>query len=308
MAGPILLTGSHRSGTTWVGRVLGLSGEVAGVHEPFNPGHRLSWLREPPEQWFQYVDEQNAARYRPSIEALVARREPVALHARSVRSPRDAAQNVRELGRSLVWRVQRRRLLMKDPIAFFAAPWLAGEFGMGVVVLIRHPAAFAGSLKKLGWTFDFTNFTAQPRLMDRWLSPFAAEIEAAAANPPDIIDQAILLWRGINSVALQYGAQHRDWAVLRYEDLAADPLGRFPDLYHRLGLAWSADVANKLTALTSSTNAGEVAAKDCMTVRRDARAAMWTWHQRLDPGEIDRIRDGTDDVAADLYPPADWTR
>ena len=34
---PILVTGAHRSGTTWVGKMLALAPGVAYVHEPFNP-------------------------------------------------------------------------------------------------------------------------------------------------------------------------------------------------------------------------------------------------------------------------------
>jgi hypothetical protein len=34
---PILVTGAHRSGTTWVGRMLALVPGVEYIHEPFNP-------------------------------------------------------------------------------------------------------------------------------------------------------------------------------------------------------------------------------------------------------------------------------
>jgi len=38
---PILVTGSHRSGTTWAGRVLAFSPTPLGyIWEPFNPRHR----------------------------------------------------------------------------------------------------------------------------------------------------------------------------------------------------------------------------------------------------------------------------
>jgi len=37
MAAPVLVTGAPRSGTTWVGRTLTLSGELGELYEPFNP-------------------------------------------------------------------------------------------------------------------------------------------------------------------------------------------------------------------------------------------------------------------------------
>jgi len=36
MRKPILVTGSHRSGTTWAGRSLVLAPNTAYIHEPFN--------------------------------------------------------------------------------------------------------------------------------------------------------------------------------------------------------------------------------------------------------------------------------
>ena len=37
---PILVTGSHRSGTTWVGKMLAATGSVGYIHEPFNLKNR----------------------------------------------------------------------------------------------------------------------------------------------------------------------------------------------------------------------------------------------------------------------------
>ena len=35
-ARPILVTGSHRSGSTWLGQMIGASDAVGYIHEPFN--------------------------------------------------------------------------------------------------------------------------------------------------------------------------------------------------------------------------------------------------------------------------------
>ena len=233
---PILVTGSHRSGTTWVGRLLALADGVAHIHEPLNPVNRLSWLDVPPEHWFQHIDEVNEKRYRPAFERLIALRPPLGQHLATVRSPRNLAANVRELGQVIRWRANHARPVVKDPIALFSAEWLASTFDMQVVLLIRHPAAFAGSLKRNGWTFDFANFTSQPRLVGTYLASFADEIEAATERPLDLVDQAILLWRCINSVVLRYRDEHPDWQVWRYEDLAADPLAGTRVLYEALDL------------------------------------------------------------------------
>jgi hypothetical protein len=205
-------------------------------------------------------------------------------------------------------RARRRdcRPLLKDPIAFFSAEWITATFDVDVVVLIRHPAAFASSLKRLGWTFDFRNLTEQADLLNGLLHPFRAELLAATRRDLDIIDQAILLWRVINATALGYRQRHPAWHVIRYEDLAADPATGMRALYRDLGLHWSPLVAAGVARYTGRDNLGEVAPGDRGGVARHSRAAMWTWTQRLTTDEVSRIRSGTSDVADHLYSAEDW--
>ena len=105
---------------------------------------------------------------------------------------------------------------------------------MPVVVLLRHPVAFASSLRRLYWRFDFRNWLDQPLLMRDWLGPFEAEIREQAERPADVIEQAGLLWNVICSVADQFREQHQDWIFLRHEDLSMDPMGGFQELFERL--------------------------------------------------------------------------
>ncbi len=65
--------------------------------------------------------------------------------ARCLPSPRNALRAVRAYPRTRV--EAGARPLLKDPIAVLSAPWLERTFGMQVVFSVRHPAAFAASLK-----------------------------------------------------------------------------------------------------------------------------------------------------------------
>ena len=101
------------------------------------------------------------------------------------------------------WRFARNRRrravpLLKDPIAVFSAEWLADTFSARPVLLVRHPAAFAASIKRLRLRHPFGDFLAQPLMMRDWLSPYAAELERFAAREQEIVDQAILLWNVIH--------------------------------------------------------------------------------------------------------------
>ena len=139
----------------------------------------------------------------------------------------------------LAYRLRGVRPLLKDPIAVFSAEWLAETFGAQVVVLIRHPAAFADSLNRAGWNYDFSNFLRQPLLMERYLYRFADEIRAAAAQPMDILDQASLLWRAIYHTVYEYQQAHPAWYFVRHEDLSLDPIAEFRRLFGYLDLPFS---------------------------------------------------------------------
>lgn len=304
---PILVTGSHRSGTTWVGESLTAPGSVAHVHEPLNPANRLSWLGTPPAHAFVHIPVGERGRFGHGFDRIVALRPPMVPQLRSVRTPRNLAANGRELWRSARWRRQDARVLVKDPLMVMSAEWFADRYDAEVVVLVRHPAAFAGSLQRLGWTFDFGDFTCQPALMDGCLRPFAAEIERAAAAPPDVIDQAVLLWRCINHVVRGYESAHPEWTVVRYEDIAADPLAAMRRLHERVGLTWDAAARARVEALSRADNPAEADRRRPRDVRRDSAAAMWTWTRRLDAVDIARVRRGTADVADRYYGPEDWS-
>ncbi|MFN2389931.1 MAG: sulfotransferase, partial [Actinomycetota bacterium] len=139
-ARPILVTGSHRSGTTWVGKMLSASGQTAYLHEPFNPRRRPGWTGNRIPYWFLYVTPANERYYVPVVEDLLALRYPWQSGLSDIRSFRHAALYAVDGARSVRYRLRRARPLVKDPIALFSAPWLADRFDAQVVIMVRHPA------------------------------------------------------------------------------------------------------------------------------------------------------------------------
>ena len=65
---PILVTGAHRSGTTWVGKMLALAPGVAYVHEPFSPRAPKGLSPAGFERYFTVVTSANERRYRDGVK------------------------------------------------------------------------------------------------------------------------------------------------------------------------------------------------------------------------------------------------
>lgn len=296
----MLVTGSNRSGTTWVGRMLCLSRELSYVHEPFNPGISPRWLPAPIPHRNLYICPETEAGYVAAVGRVMERRFPWREQLGDVRSAADAARLARAATSSRLARGGGRGTLMKDPIAVFSAEWLADRFGMDVLVMVRGPLAFASSIKRLGWAFDFSNWSRQDLLMRDHLSEFADEIRRAAQEPPELVDQAILTWNATYAYVDRMRQAHPTWHVVSYEGLAADPIGGFRSLYGSLGLRFDAQVAGEIGRHSASGNPRDVPASDKGGIRRDSRAALDTWRARLTASEADLITRRTASVASRL--------
>jgi hypothetical protein len=275
------------------------------IHEPFNPDAFAPGICEARfEREFTYVCAENADLYRRALERCLRFRYGFRKGLAAVRSRKSAARLGRDFGRFTTSRLRKARPLMKDPHAVFSADWLARSFDMDVVVLIRHPAAFVGSIKKLHWAFRFEQLLEQPLLMQHHLGRFHDEMEALVTEPADIVDQGILLWKLIHHVVAKHRESHPDWIFVRHEDLSRDPIPAFRELFRGLELDYTGAVQRDIADFSGSNNPSEQHAGN--QIRRDSRSNIWNWKKRLLPEEIERIREGTGEIAAHFYGEEDW--
>ena len=297
--GPILVTGSHRSGSTWVGKMLALSPFVAYIDEVFNPdpGHPLS-DRGTFKHAYTYITEENEDRYFEGInDVLRFRFGPRARRFGGLLPSR------RFFYRWTVGAFSLPRPLLKDPIAAMSAEWLADRFGMEVVVLVRHPAAFAASLLRMGWRFDFSVFARQERLMEDWLYPFEDRIRRP---PTDPIDEAALAWLCVYHVLDGYVQRHPEWIVKRHEELASAPGREFAEVYERLGMRFTGRIARRIEAHTARSNPVSAPGNVEHHLHRDSQALVKQWKRTLSADDVGRIRDTVDVLACKYYTEEDW--
>jgi hypothetical protein len=207
---------------------------------------------------------------------------------------------------SLEARLRGKRPLNKDPIALFSADWLARRFNLQVIVLVRHPAAFTSSLKRLDWWFKFSNWLEQDRLMRDLLPQYQEPIRKYLAGPKDLVEQAILMWNCMYSAAEHFRKDHPDWIFLRQEQLAADPVGEFQALYRQCGLTWNAQAERIILSHSSSENVRAASPNRPTMIKRDSRATIRSWEKGLDENEVLRIREGTRAISDRYYGEEYW--
>jgi hypothetical protein len=301
---PILVTGAHRTGTTWVGKMLAASPQAAYISEPLNVWHRPGVLRAPVSKWYTLICTENEAQYLPAFRDMLGFRYGLWHEMRSLTSRKDFLRMGRDFSIFLRGRLLRQRPLIKDPFAVFSAPWFAERLGCRVVITVRHPAAFASSLKRLNWPFNFRDLLEQPLLMQNWLDVDRAEMESVPSD--DIIGQAALLWRMVYRVVARMMKLHPSFIVVRHEDLSLDPVPGYRDLYAALDLDFTPQVETTILNASSSENPAELSKKKVHAVKLDSRANLDNWKKRLSADEITRIRRMTGKTANLFYSDEEW--
>jgi hypothetical protein len=267
---PLLVTGSHRSGSTWIGKVLESSNAFLYLDEPTSLNDIPNSLPEI-QYWFQHI--------RSSDHYLI--------------------KQLQSLNNDALRR--HKRALFKDPLAFFSIDIFIQKLQADILISIRHPAAFVSSLKRLGWSHDFNHFLQQPELMETYLYPFRQEIENHARKEYDIIDQGILLWNIIYLTALKYKQKYPQIYLVRHEDLSLEPITEFKKMFAHFNIPFTTNTQQYITDTTNEKNSIEAKNNAVHQLHRNAKANIYNFQKRLTHNEIKRIRQGTQLVAHIFY-------
>jgi len=272
---PLLITGSRRSGSTWIGKVIEQSDDFIYLNGPtiLNdiPGS-ISTIK----YWFQYIQNSDEE----IIKAL-------------------STLNQNALA-------QTKRALFKDPLAFFSIDTFINLLEADVLISIRHPAAFVSSLKRLGWSHDFNHFLEQKELMETYLHPFRDEIKEFATKKKDIIDQGIFLWNIINLNTLKFKQKYPQIYTVRHEDLSLDTLNEFKKIFNYFDIHFTSKANQFLVETTNQDNDSEAQNNITHQLHRNSKANIYNFKNRLTKEEILRIRRGTETISHAFYDQKWW--
>jgi hypothetical protein len=308
---PVLVTGMHRSGTSWLGRMLCAGGDFIYVPEPLSPLNRQTILKARVSRWFTYISDESESCFLDYYrDAVSFKTHPLNdIQKARLASPRDPVRIPKRWASFLLGRGQGRRVLFRDPFAVFSIEWFARRLNCQVVVIVRHPLAVVSSLKRLAFNFDFRNLLDQPALMNERLEHLRPDMEALV-DSSDVIAQGSLLWRIVYGSVASEREQNSSLYVVRHEDLSLRPIEEYERLYDILGLSFSAKARGTIDRYVSDGRRGEVSARSPYKVRPlNSSANVKNWRHRLNAEEVERIMTATRSVAEDFYSPGeehDW--
>lgn len=279
---PVFITGAPRCGSSWVGEIMGNCPNTRYIYEPFN--HRWMPALSGQLPHFTYLGDESPV---PQVVQQTAEDAFRGL------------QNWKQLARATYrryWAAATRtanQVVIKDPTASLMSAWIARQFDVQILFVMRHPCGFASSLEALHWKLDVDRLLNQETLMQDHLEDFR-DVLNRAKDDKWLTRGA--LWGAIHTVFARQMQSHPDWRLVKYEDLCRDPLRQFENLAQEFGLELNQPTRQKIEALSAidSTDSG--------STQRKSRLMPDIWQQRMSQGEIDAVMGVVTEFGLEFYP------
>lgn len=282
----IVVTGSPRSGTTWLAELLR---EMPGYKQLNEPLHLDSAPRAraiQSLQWRTHVPEDSNF---PELESLLHD----AFTGREGATWKWRLKDSNPL-RQVFRHATRRKLIVKLIRAGRMLPWVTKRFPVRALVsTFRHPCAVVASQLNYGWS---VSRYPEPDELQETLGQFPDEIENMFGSVLAQIDSPAgvlaAVWC-IDTYMTLHQSVYRPWVVTTYEDL----LERRTTEAHRILDSLGEPLPKQLDA---QLNEPSHSASDDLTVD-DIEKQLRKWQKRLDADQIDTVLSLVDAFGLTIY-------
>lgn len=298
-----VVSGLHRSGTTFVGEILKQAGTCV-VHEPLNERFGMSGVPTA----YPYAEKSSDA-YVPLLDDAVHFARPWNKDVTHIRA-KGWKRRLYSLtgGRSgLRWARLRflhsiglptSKVCLKDPFMTLAMPYLVQVLGLKVVCLVRHPAAIHYSTEKQGWRFDIDNLRRQHELIERYgrdipEAHWNLALEHASAS-------IAMLWKMMMRInSTQFPGDER-LRMVTHETLCVKPVETARQICSHFDVPFTPALEQ---FVIEHSGGDRVEAKDGKThdFRRNSQAIPDAWRGRLNANDEAIMREIVGEEVARCY-------
>ena len=300
MKQPILLTGIHRSGSTWTGRMISEAKGIYYIDEAFTPSKKH--FNNPIDRWYLDVDHLDSQQQKKVKTYLLNHAYSCNYHIFNyMLNPQK--YSIKQYLYKLSGNIKNipsfaKQPLFKDPIALFSAEWFYKRLDAKVIILIRHPAAFVSSAFSKGWSFPLDEFQSQTELIDTHLNEYKEQIRSEE-NQKDLLLQNILAWNLIYKRVLQYQANYPQWLYVKHENLITNPIKVFEKIFDYLEIEFTDSLKNRILNKSQISYSGS-------SNTNKSKSNSKSWKTKLNQETINLIRNKTFSVWSELYSKEDW--
>jgi hypothetical protein len=264
----ILLAGSGRSGTTWLGNILAANLDYQVIFEPLDEFHvaeaasmpRRAYLRPEYEypQWAPFIHRAFSGRILNDWTVQEGRRP---------------------------WA---RKVLVKEIRANLLLGWAATHFQPRIVYITRHPCSVVLSRLKLKWESNPIRFLQQSELVEDYLAPYVHVLEGAQTE----IQKHAASWAVDNLVPLAQRQQY-GMTFVTYEEMYLHPEEEARRVLEAVGVAYTL-LTRRSIGKVSSVTRGDSALLQ-------GRSPLIEWQRQLSKEQIAEVLDIVAGFQIDLY-------
>tara|TARA_A100000164_G_scaffold319283_1_gene300815 strand:- start:174 stop:1121 length:948 start_codon:yes stop_codon:yes gene_type:complete len=235
-----IVSGAHRSGTTWIGKTISKGTNSSYVWEPFNvnvpASQRISYGESflKIKNWYHLLNGSNDEICNDLKNVFYKRK--ICLKKIISLLPVSFKENKKA---TLKWFLHNLKLsvdlkkkesaIIKDPIMLLSTKEICEALSCKCILITKDPRSFYNSLKKTSWAFDFKNIL-YPCLKLTHLNEFSNEVEEKI-NSGGLLDPTSigLLWNILHK-HIYYLSNFKQYKVVRYEDICKDPISQINEL------------------------------------------------------------------------------
>ncbi|WKK67354.1 sulfotransferase domain-containing protein [Lutimonas zeaxanthinifaciens] len=302
----VLIVGSNRSGTTWVGEMIRLSGKYNYIYEPFRGRDNLK-VENPIRHHFEYVTKENHPLFKNYLDVCLSK-QPLSLTKQLKIGSSFFEKNVFLL-KWLFVSVKREfyfndRFIIKDPLALFSVNWINENYDTATIVISRHPAAYVASIKRLGWRHNIGNILKQEEFVKKYLLHLRDELKSFNQTPDNLLQEATLRWKVYQSFINTLKRESNNYYFIRHEDLSSNVYNEYSKIYNYLGINMKQSVEEKIKELNSRDS--EPLGQQVHVLKRDSFSNIKRWKEILTKSEIEYIRNQTINISKYEYNENDW--
>lgn len=260
----ILLTGTPRSGTTWLSELLCSSRDYCSIFEPIVMWHRYGVIRG--LDWADYISPDTDWPEGKELFCKLFEGRSVHPHAFIHNSPMDL--------------IRCRSLLIKSITTNTLLPWLAVNFQIrGMILIVRHPCAVVASLKK-----HLTKLHRRvPDRRQRYVRENLPHLTAYVQRLQTEEEILAVRWCCDHHAPLKH-RRDNSWIQVSYEKLVLDGRNELRRIYSALDLAKSENALNRLQSSSLTVHNWSVDHS-----RASAEERLGNWRRSLDGEQVRRV-------------------
>ncbi|GJQ50836.1 MAG: hypothetical protein HKUEN01_32220 [Candidatus Kuenenia stuttgartiensis] len=259
----IIITGSPRSGTTWLQEIFCSIENTYPLFEPLHLDYSPKF-KEIGFEWSQYIPEDyNWTEAKELFERLFRGQylTPFMVSHANVDEFKNAD--------SLIIKFVRANSLL---------PWLVRQFDIRPpIYIIRHPCATLASQMKMNW-YTFSKFTLPKTKFPEKYTKY----EHILNNINTKLEYVTARWCLDNIIPLNHPENNRLWITVFYENLITNPHEEVPYIFNRLNLELPRNILDKVNVPSAMTDNNS-------PLMQDKIEQLRKWKNDLSEKDIDSI-------------------